>query len=326
LALAVDVALNERHRGGRSASGWWVVVDDVRTTNGDKPMPKKSEPQPPASVVDASKTKKALYLEAKTAGIAGRSTMSKKQLVEALQRHYATSSPPAPPKEPAKPAAAQADSAKAVGRRTVRSPDRCGIVYREANGQGEFQVVVSGADGAADLVGRSPAFRAGPGELRRRGAARAAHELLVQRLLVCGWWPADAEEAWPELEFTRIEPAESTGGRALVTVEREGGRARFLVEELDRFGNPTPLMASDEFRVPPLLPVRPSRQAKAALKDLVASMEYDGWRAADHVGDSWYAISLWRRRPSGAELSPPEPDAFPAPAVADGRSSRTIFG
>jgi hypothetical protein len=183
-----------------------------------------------------------------------------------------------------------------VRRRKAKAVDRCSIVYRESDGEGEFQVLVTEADGSRRSAARSPAFPARAGEIRRRGAARAAHELLVQRLLVCGWWPSGSGREWPELEFIRPEPADPARSRSLVTVVREGGRAHFAAEELDNFGNPTPLDASDAFRAPPLIPVRPSRQAKAALKRLLARMEDDGWKIAGQAGDAWYAVWLSRRR------------------------------
>ena len=77
---------------------------------------------------------------------------------------------------------------------------------------------------------------------------------------------------------------------------REGGRARFVIEELDSYGNATPLVASDLFWAPRLLPVRPSRHAKAALKQLLDRLEPDGWTVAEHIGDEWYSLSLWRDR------------------------------
>jgi hypothetical protein len=43
------------------------------------------------------------------------------------------------------------------------------------------------------------------------------------------------------------------------------------------------------------------------MKRLLARLELDGWKVAGQVGDSWYAISLSRRR--GFSPSAPD-DAF----------------
>ena len=266
----------ERHERTEGPGGWWVVVGETD--------------QPPATpVVDDSMSKKQLYQEAKSAGITGRGAMNKQQLLAALRSHYGETSPPEvsdqEPVEPRPPSP----------RHRSQALDRCAIAYRESDGQGEFQVVVTGADGSHRSVARSPAFPASAGEIRRKGAARAAHELLVQRLLVCGWWPKDSGGEWPELEFVRAQPTDPDAGRSLVAVVRDGGRARFVADELDSFGNATPLQASQAFRAPALVSVRPSRQAKAAMKRLLARLEVDGWRVAGQVGDTWYAIALSRR-------------------------------
>jgi hypothetical protein len=278
--------------------GWWVVIGE---SDQAAAPPASEEAQSPAeTVVHASMSKKELYAEAKRAGISGRSGMNKKQLVEALQMHSGAASAPEQPERrqtpPPKAHARDAVESQPRPRRTSQAPDRCAIAYRESGGEGEFQVVVKEADGSHRSAASSPAFPASAGEIRRKGAARAAHEVLVQRLLVCGWWPADSGGEWPELEFIRGESADWEGGRSLVTVVREGGRARFVADELDSFGNPTPLEASHPFRASQLVSVRPSRQAKAAMKRLLARLELDGWNVAGQVGDAWYAISLSRRR------------------------------
>ena len=278
--------------------GWWVVIGE---TDHAAAPPASEEAQPQAETVAlASMSKKELYAEAKRAGISGRSGMNKKQLVEALQSHPGEAASPErqdqrqtpPPTAPAR----DALESRPRARRRSQAPDRCAIAYRESESQGEFQVVVAEEDGSLRPAARSPAFPASGGDVRRKGAAGAAHDVLVQRLLVCGWWPADSGGEWPELEFIRGESADWEGGRSLVTVVRDGGRARFVADELDSFGNPTPLEASHPFRASPLVSVRPSRQAKAAMKRLLARLELDGWKVAGQVGDAWYAISLSRRR------------------------------
>jgi hypothetical protein len=309
----------ERHKPTERAGGWWAVTgepDGAAVRRGPEETQEHAASDDAqrhaGSVAETSKSKKELYREAKSAGIKGRSGMSKSQLVEALRGHYAASPSdalsgqartPAPPPHTGREARPGSRKPRVelgpqagVRRRKARALDRCAIGYRESDGEGEFQVLVTDADGSHRSAARSPAFPASAGEVRRRGAARAAHELLVQRLLVCGWWPSGSGGEWPELEFIRPEPADPAHGRSLVTVVREGGRAHFAAEELDNFGNPTPLDASDAFRAPPLIPVRPSRQAKAALKRLLARMEDDGWKIAGQAGDAWYAIWLSRRR------------------------------
>lgn len=272
--------------------GWWALAS--RIVGGAEVEPGQPDP--------ATKSKKELYQEAKRAGIEGRSSMNKKQLVEALRRHQATPLPPAPPPPPA-PEPPRRPSARHVPSPRGRQPDtrkaeRCAIAYRASDGHGEFQVLVTAADGSQTAAARSPAFPAPVGELRRTGAIRAAHELLVRRLIVAGWWPADGGGTWPEIQFVRVRPAADAGGRALITVVREGGRAHFVAEELDGYGNPTPMVASDPFRCPRPLPVRASRQAKAALAELVDRLERDGWAVAEQVGHDWYSLSLWRGRRS----------------------------
>ena len=287
--------------------GWWVVIGETDQAAAP-PASEEEQPQSP-TVALASMSKKELYAEAKRAGISGRSGMNKKQLVEALQGHHGE--PSAPERQdqhqtpPATAPARDALESPPPQRRRSQAPDRCAIAYRESDNQGEFQVVVTDADGSLRSAASSPAFPASTGEIRRKGAARAAHEVLVQRLLVCGWWPADSGGEWPELEFIRGESADWEGGRSLVTVVRDGGRARFVADELDSFGNPTPLEASHTFRASTLVSVRPSRQAKAAMKRLLARLEVDGWKVAGQVGDAWYAISL-SRRPGFSPAAPDE--------------------
>jgi hypothetical protein len=223
-----------------------------------------------------AKSRRELYEEARKAGIAGRSTMNKQQLIDALREHRA--------------------ARVAQERARPRGPDRCAIVYEASGRYGEFQVVVTEMDGSRRSVVHSPAFRARRfGGLRRRGAVRAAHELLVSRLEACGWWPVEAGGAWHELEFVRLPGEGTRRRRSLVTVVRERGEARFLAEELDSYGKPTPLMVSEPFDAPRFGRVRPSKPAKAALEELLRRLESKGWKAAGRVGDEWYAIALSAR-------------------------------
>jgi len=60
---------------------------------------------------------------------------------------------------------------------------------------------------------------------------------------------------------------------------RECEHARFVPEEFDIYGKPTPLILSVPFGAP-LRPVRPSMQAKAALKQLVRRRESQGCKGA----------------------------------------------
>jgi hypothetical protein len=195
----------------------------------------------------------------------------------------------------------------------LRTPDRCTIVYERSHRQGAFEVVVTDPDGSRRSVARSPAFRARSSAVSRwRRAARLAHSLLVWRLEACGWRSVGSGETWHDLRFVRARPAGMRSMRSVVTLVREAGRARFVAEELDSYGNPTPLLVSPAFAAQRFLPVRPSRRATAALRQLVMRMESEGWKVAATVGNDWYAISLWRAasatrasRASGPRLRPP---------------------
>jgi hypothetical protein len=258
--------------------------------------------------VDASMLKSELYNEARNAGIEGRSAMNKEQLVEALRQRQETSSP----REPAtaterQPARSEVDSREVVPPAAGgRGPDRCAIAYKASGRYGEFNVIVTETDGSRRSVARSPAFRAPTfGPLRRRGQARIAHDLLVSRLEACEWWPVDSDGPWHELRFVRLRGEGMRSRRSLVTVVREAGQARFAVEELDSYGKPTPFMLSTPFGAPRVGRVRPSVQAKAALKQLVKRMESEGWKAVTCVGKDWYAISF--SRPVSANWGPRAP-------------------
>jgi hypothetical protein len=235
--------------------------------------------------------------------------MNKKELVEALRDHRARSSPRGPagqvPARPpgtrlrrpseGQPPLSEVDAAMARPAADARRRDRCAIVYESSGRRGEFHVVVTAPDGSRRSVGRSPAFRAPRfGPPRRWGPAWVAHELLVSRLEACGWWPVTSGGPWHELGFVRLRGEDARSRRSLVTVVREAGEARFVGEELDTYGNPTPLVVSAAFSAPRFLGVRPSMEARAALNQLVRRMESEGWNVAAAVGDDWYAISLWR--------------------------------
>jgi hypothetical protein len=177
----------------------------------------------------------------------------------------------------------------------ARGSDRAAIAYSASGRYGEFEVVVTDSGGSRRSVARSPAFRATRLRgLRRPGSARLAHELLVRRLEACGWWPVDSGGPWHELGFVRPRTSGMRTVRSLVTVVRQAGQARFLAEELDTYGKPTPLVLSVPFRAPRFVRVSQSAEAKTALEELVRRMESDGWRVAAAVGKKWYAISLWR--------------------------------
>jgi hypothetical protein len=279
-------------------------------------------------------SKSELYNEARHAGIDGRSAMNKEQLVEALRKYRATSMPreattrQAPGRRPrathhsrseGEPAPSAGDPAKVVRPPAdARGPDRCAIAYKDSGRYGEFQVVVTDADGLPSVVARSPAFRAPSfgrfGRLRRRGPARVAHELLVSRLEACEWWPVDSGGPWHELRFVRLRGEDTRSRRCLVTVVREAGQARFAVDELDSYGKPTPLMFSTPFGARRFRRVRPSMQAKAALKQLVRRMESEGWKAVACVGKDWYAISF--SRPVSANWRPRDPRSRPGRRAA----------
>jgi hypothetical protein len=189
----------------------------------------------------------------------------------------------------------EVDSVEVMRPPEGRRPDRCAVVYEGSGRYGEFQVVTAQTDGSRSTVARSPAFRAPRfGRPRRRGPAGVAYELLVSRLEACGWRPVDLNGPWHELGFLRFHDPVLRAGRALVTVVREAGQARFVAEELDAYGNPTPLMVSDPFGAPRLLRVRPSSQARAALNELVERMESEGWNVGAPVGKEPYALSFWR--------------------------------
>jgi hypothetical protein len=278
--------------------------------------------------VDASKSKSELYRDAKDVGIEGRSAMNKEQLIRALREHQGTSSSGEqatrgvsrkgrhtpmrrePPPE-GRPPRGDIDSGKVLrAAANARGPDRCAIVYKRSHLHGEFEVVVTNLDGSRRSVARSPAFRSRSRRAPRwRRAARVAHELLAWRLEACGWRPVDSSEGLHELRLVRAGSRGMPTARAVVTLVREAGRARFLAEELDTYGNPTALLVSPPFTAHRLLPVRPLRQARAALREVVTRMEYEGWKVAAAAGKDWYAISLWRPvrtdRRSPAPSSPP---------------------
>ena len=211
----------------------------------------------------------------------------------------------------AQPASSGIDSAETVHPTAdARRPDRCAIAYKESDRRGEFQVVVTETGGSYRSVARSPAFCAPrTGAFRRRGAIRVAHEILVRRLESRGWLPIDSGGAWYELGFVRLRPADMRIKRSLVTLARGTGQARFVAEELDTYGNPSPLMFSAPFGAPRFLPVRASRRARAALEQLVRRMESEGWKAAAAVGKHWYTTSLWR--PVSGEWRPCAPTSCP---------------
>jgi hypothetical protein len=177
----------------------------------------------------------------------------------------------------------------------AREPDRCAIIYKTGRHRGQFDVIVTENDGSSRCVARSVQFRAPRfGALRPWGAARVAHQLVVSRLAACGWWSVQSGGAWHELGFVRARPAGMRTRRSLVMVVREAGQARFVAEELDAYGNPTPLMVSAPFGTPRFLSVRPSTQARRSLEQLVRRLESEGWKVAAAVGKNWYGISLWR--------------------------------
>jgi hypothetical protein len=207
----------------------------------------------------------------------------------------------------------------------ARGPDRCAIVYRGSGRYGEFHVIVTQKDGSSRSVARSPAFRAPSfGRLRRRGPARVAHELLVLRLEACEWWPVDSGGPWHELQLVRLRGEDTRSRRSFVTVVREASQARFAAEELDSYGEPTPLMVSAPFGAPCFSRVRPSMKAQAALKQLVRRMESEGWKVAGAVGQEWYGISF--SRPARTKLATAESESTPGTSRLGARvkSSRPL--
>jgi hypothetical protein len=265
----------------------------------------EAAPDGKGSPADASMPKNDLYNEARNAGIQGRSTMTKEQLVEALREHRARHHS----RSEREPSGDIGSAEGARPRADARRPDRCAIVYKPSGRNGEFVVVVPGTGGSPTCVARSPAFRAPRfGPVRRWGPARVAHELLVWRLEACGWWAVDASGMWHESEFVRPPGEDERSVRSLITVVREAGQARFVAEELDTYGRPTPLLVSPAFDAPRFRRVRPSTDAKAALKQLVRRMESGGWMAGP-VGKHWYAISLWQPVSATRGLRAPRPGA-----------------
>lgn len=198
----------------------------------------------------------------------------------------------------------------------ARDPDRCVILYKGSRRRGEFQVVVTEDDGLGVCVARSPEFRSPRfGALRRWGAARAAHELVVSRLAASGWWSVDSVGEWYELGFVRARPAVMRTRRSLVTVVREAGRARFVAEQLDAYGNPTPLTVSVPFPAPRFVSIRRSRRARSSLEQLVGRLASEGWQVAAPGRKNWYAISLWRPVSSDPDSSAPRSGEGRPPAV-----------
>jgi Rho termination factor, N-terminal domain len=322
-----EVPESPRSDAEKRADGASRETENMAGKSGDHAERKHAKPDPEAKAADsvdevrrsrrtpwrlgAPKSKRELYREAKDAGIEGRSRMNKQQLVEALRKHRVRNSPGepatryAPGAQPPmgrqvsskpQPPRRDVDSAQALGAAAdAATPDRCTIVYKRSHLHGAFEVVVTDADGSLRSVARSPAFRARSSRLSRwRRSARLAHALLVWRLEACGWRSVNSGETWHGLRFVRARPARMRSMRSVVTLVREAGRARFVAEELDTYGNPTPLLVSAPFRANRFLPVRLSTRARAALRQLVTRMESDGWRVAAAVGKDWFAISLWR--------------------------------
>jgi hypothetical protein len=248
--------------------------------------------------------------------------MNKEQLIQALREHQGKSSSGEqatrgvsrkrrqtpmrrePPSE-GRPPRGDIDPGKVPrAPANARGPDRCTIVYERSHLHGEFEVVVTDLDGSRRSVARSPAFRSrSPRVPRWRRPARVAHALLAWRLEACGWRPVDSGGTLHKLRLARARSGGMPTARSVVTLVREAGRARFVAEELDTYGNPTPLLVSPPFTAHRLLPVRPSRQVTAALRQVVTRMESEGWKVASAVGKDWYAISLWR--PVGMDWRPP---------------------
>jgi hypothetical protein len=296
---------DEHYRGENGADGAGrAAAENVRDAGTDG--------------MDASKSRGELYSDAREAGIEGRSEMNKEQLLEALRKHRATTDPDEPAgyaagrrpgvarqsRSEGQPTLRGVDSVESMRPPEVRRPDRCAVVYEGSGRYGEFEVVMAQTDGSRRTVARSAAFRAPRfGRPRRRGSARVAYELLVSRLEACGWRPVDSDGPWYELGFLRFHHSVVRAGCALVTVVRDAGQARFVAEELDAYGNPTPLMVSPPFGAPRLLRVRPSRRARAALNELVGSMESEGWNVGAPVGKEAYALCFWR--PADTNWGPP---------------------
>ena len=253
--------------------------------------------------VDPAKSMGELHEEARNAGIEGRSAMSEEQLDEGPREHRATRSRHAPATRQAprpgrppltgrqlrsdgRPTLGEVDSAEAVRPAAdARRPEQCAIVYDGSRRHGEFQVVVTETGGALRCVARSPAFRAPRfGPVRRWGRARVAHELLVLRLEACGWWPVESGGPWHDLAFVRLRVEGMRSKPALVTAVREAGRARFMAEELDDYGNPTPLALSTLVSRAPL-PTGPA----------VGAGEGRAWAARQAHGVGWLEGRCRRR-------------------------------
>jgi hypothetical protein len=88
----------------------------------------------------------------------------------------------------------------------------------------------------------------------------------------------------------------------VVTLIRRAGQARFVVEQIDAYGNPTPVSLSAPFPAPRTRLGRPTSQAKATYKQLVERMEADGWKLVGVARSEWYAM-VFELRPEERKRS-----------------------
>jgi len=214
---------------------------------------------------------------------------------EELLWHEQIAQPPSQPED------TDGESRQEQGRRQ----EWCAIVFAQAKREGEFRVVVLGQRGERRVVARSSPFRAPrSGQLRRRGRAKEAHDLLFGRLLVAGWRPAPSRGRWHDAAFTRsvstgVRPVE----RLLVICRPRHLAGSFQAVRLNDLGNSTIAAESLSFRT---IRVRGSmklgRRGAKAHQALMERLQADGWQATGITGTEWYTHVL--ERPAGLRSVP----------------------
>ena len=173
----------------------------------------------------------------------------------------------------------------------------CAILLARAGRVGEFRVAALDS-GHRRVVARSPSFRVSlSGQIRKRGAARQAHDVLVKRLLGTGWRRIETRGRWYDGAFTRSRPQDvgPAAERLLILCKREPiTAAYFYADEIGEFGNGSRVGQSRRFAVRPWGRVRATDEARAVHEQLLEQLRSTGWTTADTLGPEWYVCALTR--------------------------------
>ena len=199
---------------------------------------------------------------------------------------------PRPSRPPRKPAPTRVLRADGRG-----SPEWCTIVFARTERTGQFHVVVHEGHGRRRVVERSPTFRVPRSlRIRDRGEPRAAHALLVEKLLNSGWQPLEVRGRWHDTAFFRYpEKSQRQVKRLLVDCARDGDKARFYAGEFDTFGNGTPIAKSKLFPVELKGSlVCQTDEAIAAHEALIDELRSTGWTTTEVGSPEWYSRVLQR--------------------------------